>query len=160
MPGPGKVTSIPPGIITRTTALPCLGYRCGMGGGSGSLTCSHQVLNTQGGPGPGHSASFQLCDLGVLISLSGLNVILGSPYDGDRCHLGIQISWKRHRWAEPPGHSVTCKDPYPGPLPCDLEYFCFLCLPPPSCPWQTPALPRGTSSVQASVSPYVTRTKP
>lgn len=75
-------------------------------------------------PGPGQSVSFQLCDLGVLISLSGLNVILGSPYDGDRCYSGIQISWMRHRWADTPGHSVICKDPYTQRQDCwacDLE---------------------------------------
>lgn len=85
----------------------------------------HQVPSTQGSRCQDQgSVSFQLCDLGVLISLSGLNVILGSAYDGDRCYSGIQISWMRHRWADTPGHLVICKDPYTqrqGHWACDLE---------------------------------------
>lgn len=89
----------------------------------------HQVPSTQEGrrPGPGHSASFQLCDLGVLISLSGLKVILGSPYDSDRCYLGIQTSWKRHRWAAVRG---LVKDPYTprqDHWTCDLESISASC---------------------------------
>lgn len=113
-------------------------------------------------PGPGQIVSFQLCDLGVLISLSGLNVILGSAYDGDRCYSGIQISWMRHRWADTLGHLVICKTPYTqrqGRWACDLESTFASCtsLPPPV----TLADPGShrTPTLQASVSFYGPRTK-
>lgn len=102
MPGPGKVTSLSPRIIRRNHSSAPSGIQVWHGWWFWVTHIPNQVPSTQGGrcPGPGQSASFQLCDLGVWISLSGLNVILGSPYAGDRCYCGIQISWKRHRWAD------------------------------------------------------------
>lgn len=88
MPGPGKVTSISPGIIRRNHSTAPLGVQVWYGWWVWVTHTPHQVPGTQGArcSGQGWSASFQLCDLGVWISLSGLNVIQGSPYDGDRCY--------------------------------------------------------------------------